>query len=233
MSNFIKLNRKLKDKAFYIKDSEKVHLWIHLLLSANWSEKEESLGGKPYLCKCGQFTTGRKHLSQQTGINESKIERILTYFEKTEQQIEQQKTSTNRLISITNWNNYQLNEQQSKHRVNNDQTTIEQQSNTLKEGKENKEVKNKRIFIAPTQNEIIDYFVEKGFTGISAIKFYDYYSVANWHDSKGTKIRNWKQKAQSIWFKDENKINTIKQINPVDISILRTKEKMDKIYGQE
>ena len=127
--DYIKLMRAVKDKAYYSRDSEKLHLWIHLLLTANWTEREEMLGGKPILCKAGQFTTGRKQLSMQTGISESKIERILTYFEKIEQQIEQQKTSTNRLISILNWSKYQVCEQQSEQRVNNDRTTSEQRVN--------------------------------------------------------------------------------------------------------
>lgn len=139
MASYIKLSRELSNKSFYSKDSEKVHLWIHLLISANWTEKEEILGGKPYICKPGQFTTGRKQLSKETGISESKIERLLTYFEKIEQQIEQQKTNTNRLISICNWCKYQTNEQPNKQRSNNDRTTTEQQVNTPKEYKEEKE----------------------------------------------------------------------------------------------
>lgn len=139
--NYIKLMRSLKDKSYYSKDSEKLHLWIHLLLTANWSDREELLGGKPIKCKAGQFTTGRKQLSKETGISESKIERLLTYFEKIEQQIEQRKTSTNRLISILNWDKYQVSEQQSGQRVNNDRTTSEQRVDTPKEYKEIKEIK--------------------------------------------------------------------------------------------
>ena len=139
MSGWIKLHRKFCEKAFYSKDSEKVHLWVHLLMSANHAGKEELLGGKPFFCASGQFTTGRKQLSSETGISESKIERILTYFEKIEQQIEQQKTSTNRLISILNWDKYQINEQPIKQRVNNKRTTSEQRVNTLKEYKEDEE----------------------------------------------------------------------------------------------
>ena len=137
--DYIKLMRSLKDKSYYSKDSEKLHLWVHLLLTANWDDREEMLGGKPIICKAGQFTTGRKQLSKETGISESKIERLLTYFEKTEQQIEQRKTNTNRLISILNWDKYQINEQPNKQRVNNKRTTSEQRVNTLKEYKEDEE----------------------------------------------------------------------------------------------
>jgi len=139
--NWIKLHRKLTEKAFYSKDSEKVHLWIHLLMKANYGRREELLGSKPIVCNAGQFTTGRKQLSLETGISESKIERILSNFEKIEQQIEQQKTSSNRLITIVSWNDYQQSEQQSEQQVNNDRTTSEQQVNTLKEDKEDKEIK--------------------------------------------------------------------------------------------
>jgi len=144
----IKTHRELMNKAFY-KDSEKVHLWLHLLLKANWSEREEMFAGKPIKCKAGQFTTGRKQLSIETGINESKIERILTYFEKIEHQIEQQKSSVNRLISIVNWCRFQQSEQRNEQQVNSERTTSEQRVNTLKEvkevkeSKEHKEVKNK------------------------------------------------------------------------------------------
>ena len=41
MSGWIKLHRKFCEKAFYSKDSEKVHLWVHLLMSANHAGKEE------------------------------------------------------------------------------------------------------------------------------------------------------------------------------------------------
>lgn len=54
--------------------------------------------------------------------------------------------------------------------------------------------------------DIKSYFLENGYTEISAKKFFDYYSVANWKDSKGNVVKNWKQKAQAVWFKPENKI---------------------------
>jgi len=60
-------------------------------------------------------------------------------------------------------------------------------------------------FAPPTQSEVISYFLEKGYTQESACKAFDYYDVANWTDSKGAKIKNWKQKMIAVWFKEENK----------------------------
>lgn len=133
---YIKIWRKIEDNPHF-RDPEALALWVWLLRLANWKERDELLGGKRITCKPGQFTTGRKQLSEKSGISESKVERILNLFE-SEQQIEQQKTSTNRLVSITNWSKYQQDEQQIEQQVNNDRTTSEQQVNTLESLKKNK-----------------------------------------------------------------------------------------------
>ena len=75
--------------------------------------------------------------------------------------------------------------------------------NVSEKEKKNKERANK--FAPPTQSEVISYFLEKGYTQEAACKAFDYYDVANWTDSKGTKIKNWKQKMIAVWFKEENK----------------------------
>src|SRR6185369_4614206 len=124
----------------WYKKSEYVHLFCHLLLKASHSGFETWFNGIGKKLLPGQLITGRKKLSSETGINESKIERILKHFE-IEQQIEQQKTSTNRLITITNWNQYQKGEQLFEQRANNGRTTTEQRVNTKQEGKEGKKDK--------------------------------------------------------------------------------------------
>ena len=56
-----------------------------------------------------------------------------------------------------------------------------------------------------TIENAIAYFNENGYTKEGAEKFFNYYDVAGWKDSKGKEVKNWKQKAQAIWFKDEYK----------------------------
>ena len=133
---WIKLHRSLQDKAF-IRNPEKLALWIHLLILANHKEREEEFNSEPIVCKPGQFTTGRKQLAEITGINEQRIYRILKYFEEKEYQIEQQTCNKNSLITIKNWSFYQL-EEEDEQQLNNKWTTSEQQVNTPKE------LKNKR-----------------------------------------------------------------------------------------
>lgn len=86
----------------------------------------------------------------------------------------------------------------------------------IREEKEKKRVVNK--FTAPQLSEVESYFTENGYTKESAIKAFNYYDVANWKDSTGKQVKNWKQKMQSVWFKDENKI---KKINIYDYKTLR------------
>ena len=74
----------------------------------------------------------------------------------------------------------------------------------VKESKRKESIK-KDIFTPPQISEVIDYFTEKGYSKQAAEKMFEYYSVADWKDSGGKKVRNWKQKANAVWFKDEHK----------------------------
>ena len=79
--------------------------------------------------KPGQQIFGRKSIASDLKVNESKVQRILKTFE-SEQQIEQQTSSKNRLVSIVNWSRYQDSEQLIEQQLNNKRTTTEQQVNT-------------------------------------------------------------------------------------------------------
>jgi hypothetical protein len=68
-----------------------------------------------------------------------------------------------------------------------------------------KESKERKTFIPPSVNDVKAFFQEKGYKQDIAQKAFDYYSTAGWVDSKGNKVRNWKQKMIAVWFKDENR----------------------------
>ena len=65
----------------------------------------------------------------------------------------------------------------------------------------------KRKFEPPKIQDVINYFLENGYTQESAKKAFKYYSEAEppWTDSKGNKVKSWKQKMIGVWFKEENK----------------------------
>ena len=122
MSNgWIKLHRKTLDNPIVMKDTDHFAVWMWLLLNATHSDHDTIYEGQRLTLKAGQFITGRKIISKELKINESKIQRILKTFE-IEQQIEQQTNPRCRLISILRWSDYQLDEQQSEQQLNNKRT---------------------------------------------------------------------------------------------------------------
>ena len=66
----------------------------------------------------------------------------------------------------------------------------------------------KKQFTPPTQLEVENYFIENNYKKEAGAKAWKYYNESNWKDSKGNKVKNWKQKMQGVWFKPENEIKT-------------------------
>jgi len=67
-----------------------------------------------------------------------------------------------------------------------------------------KSPKKKSEFVPPIESEVVEYFKSNGYTEQSAHTAFRYYSEANWVDSKGSRVLNWKQKMIAVWFKPEN-----------------------------
>ena len=63
----------------------------------------------------------------------------------------------------------------------------------------------------PTLEEIQNYISEKQLK-VDAKQFYDYFEVGNWIDSKGNKVKNWKQKLLT-WNKYGTQSKEMKQTN--------------------
>lgn len=124
MEGWIKIHRKILDNPIICKDSDYLSVWIYLLLNATHKEIPAIFKGQKITLQKGQLITGRKSISNQLKISESKIYRIINEF-KSEHQIEQQTSNKNSLITILNWDRYQQNEQQDKQQMNNKRTTTE------------------------------------------------------------------------------------------------------------
>lgn len=129
MDGWISLHRKILDNPIVCKDADYFAVWTYLLLQATHKNMDAIFKGKRITLLPGQLITGRKSIAEKFNIAESKVHRILKTFEN-EQQIEQQTSSQNRLISILRWNEYQKSEQRIEQQVNNEWTTSEQRVNT-------------------------------------------------------------------------------------------------------
>lgn len=94
-----------------------------------------------------------------------------------------------------------------------------QESTEMPQSKVNKSrVKKSKIikeFVPPTLDEVKSYFKLNGFLESVAIRFYNGYSesIPTWHDTNGKPVLSWKQKAQNVWFTNENRDQSISK-NP-------------------
>lgn len=66
-------------------------------------------------------------------------------------------------------------------------------NNTVINNTINNLYKNSKKFVPPTLEEIENYCKEKNYN-IDTQFFYEYFTEGNWVDSKGNKVKNWKQK---------------------------------------
>lgn len=97
-------------------------------------------GKRRYLTP-GQLTCGEKQLEKWTGVSRGTVHRILNIF-KNEHQIELERSNQFSLITVNNWDEYQMDEQQHEQRMNNERTTDEHPVNTPQEWKNEKNEKN-------------------------------------------------------------------------------------------
>lgn len=78
-----------------------------------------------------------------------------------------------------------------------------QNEDAEKMGKPVQKKRKQTQFVPPTVDDVAAYCKEKGYS-IDAKMFHDYYSAADWHDSKGKPVLNWKQRVIT-WSNQEQK----------------------------
>jgi predicted transcriptional regulator len=210
MNGWIKLHRSLIEWEWYDDINVKV-TFIHLLLSANHSDKK----WRGIDIGRGQLWISISNLSKEIGLSEKQIRNCLKKLQITNE-ISIKGASKGTMITVCKYDSYQSfekdeGEQTDKRGTNEGQAKGEQRAtnnndNNYKNEEELKEHGNK----PPSIEDVIEYFEEKGYTKESAIKMFNYYEESRkprgrvWKDGRGNTVKNWKQKAQSVWFKPDN-----------------------------
>lgn len=97
------------DTSFY-KNPLTCHLAQHLILSAAWKDHKIMVGGNEVLIRRGQVPTGRKRLSEETGLSEQQIRTGIKILKKCGFLTSK---STNKLsiITLCKYNDYQTHKQ--------------------------------------------------------------------------------------------------------------------------
>lgn len=88
-----------------------------------------------------------------------------------------------------------------EHMNNIPETGIETETKTKKGGEGGK-----KKFVPPSLLEFKAYWQENGYRTDVAERAWSGYTAHEWKDSRGNPIKNWKQKSQHVWFKNENLI---------------------------
>lgn len=215
MDGWIKLHRKIVDNPYYFSEKfTRSQAWIDLLIIANHKEGYFFKRGVKVIVKRGQCGYDVDSLAKRWSWSRGKASRFISDLEM-DKQIVRQKNNVTTLITILNYEEYQgCDKADSNTSSIASDTANGQQTDTNKNDKNDKNdkkiieatkiKKTKKEFIPPTINEVKIYFDENGYTPESGIRAFNYYDVANWFDSKGNKVKNWKQKMQSVWFTEKN-----------------------------
>lgn len=138
-TGWIKLHRKITEWEWY-SDPNVFRLFMHLLLTANYQDTK----WKGIDLKRGQLVTGRKKLSEETGLS---VQEVRTAMDKLKSTSEITITSTSKfsVVSVCNYDKYQddsCDDQPAKQPASH--TTSNKRATTVKEIKEIKEEKNNK-----------------------------------------------------------------------------------------
>lgn len=140
--SYIKLDRKLKDWQWKT-EPLMVALWVHLLLEANYQEKN----WKGMYLPSGTFPTSIKQISEKTGLTIQQTRNNLNKLQTTGE-ISIKSTNKYSLITINKWEEYQCADKIPTNKPTNktsenQQTKLTKPNNTIR----NKEDKNKKEYI--------------------------------------------------------------------------------------
>lgn len=155
MEGWIKIHRLIQSWEWY-DDSKMVHLFLHLLLSAN--HKDGSWRG--IKIKRGQLIFGRKKASERTGISERSIRTCLDKLKSTEE-LTIKTTNRYSIITVCKYEDYQLKESDTDQPEASNRPATDQQTTTNKKDKnDKKEKKEKNDKKYKYVDEILNEFIE-------------------------------------------------------------------------
>jgi hypothetical protein len=86
------------------------------------------------------------------------------------------------------------------------QSVSKTEANKNKNKNKNENKNENKNFTPPTLEEVKSWFIENGSTAEAGAKAWQYYTDGEWIDSKGTPVKNWRQKMRGgRWLEDKAK----------------------------
>ena len=134
---FILIHRKIIKEWEWYSNTNDTRLWLHCLLSANWQDS----WFEGIKIERGSFVTSLNKLSKEIDMSIQQIRTSLKHLKSTNN-ITYETNNQFSIITINNYNKYQL-EQQANQQTSNKRATNEQQTSNNNINKYNKEIKEK------------------------------------------------------------------------------------------
>jgi hypothetical protein len=159
------------------------------------------------------------------------IENLQPYLEKSANAREAAKIrwSKAKLLLENNANAMQMDMQ-----MQNDSNTSKVKESKVKEIKLKEEKPKNKFFVAPSQNEVENYFLEIGLNGqakTESEKFFNYYTANGWQVGKN-KMKNW-QAACRNWKNNIDKYQTTNKINHKPMTYKEVENNPDRMKFPE
>lgn len=154
MAGWIKLHRKILDSTIF-DNADLLKVWIWCLLKATHEDYTQLVGLQVVELSKGQFITGRFKGAEELKLNPSTFYKYLKVLEKLNM-IDLNSNNKMTIVTIVNWGKYQLDENETCQQNNNNVTTKEQQSNTNKNIKNNKNINNNIYSVFDSYSENSD-----------------------------------------------------------------------------
>src|SRR5437868_4877806 len=120
---WVKLHRKLLTNPIS-KKANYIAIWIHILLSANHEDVEVIWNNKKTLIKRGSFITSISKIATHFGLSTGTVSYILDYLI-SEKQIEKQSTMSFTVITVLNYDQYQIVEKQNENELKMNEKRVE------------------------------------------------------------------------------------------------------------
>lgn len=138
MEGWVKVYRKLLDSSIF-KNEKLLKVWVWCLLKASHQDGFQLVGMQKVPLKSGQFVFGRKKAAEELNMSESLVYRYIQFL-KDEGNIGITANNKFSVVTIEKWEEYQFKNEKVNSKMNNKWTTNEQQMNTNKNVKNNKNI---------------------------------------------------------------------------------------------
>lgn len=220
---FIKIFRKLADNPLWLqKPFSDGQAWVDLLMVANHKPGIISKRGQRVKVERGQVGYSVKGLADRWGWSRGKVDRFLIYLEGGHQ-IEQQKNNVTTLITLTNYETYNVVD----IKTDTKRTPNEHQTDTNKKGKNEEKVKKKTVRFAPPSIEDVKAYCQQRGNSVDPERFINHYTSNGWMVGKN-KMKDWKA-AVGTWEKSSFK----KQADKKKPSAMDVLDEMERIVTGE